>query len=107
MYLYIINGFKIETMYVYYIVMEIYIFGYINKIYIVYVYLVCYTILLPWTTHKQHKNFSKLKSQFLSQFYYMKLYIHTTTYFYQVRVFPKLTNTHLYIIQKETKQEIS
>ncbi len=26
----------------------------------------------------------------------MKLYIHTTTYFYQVKVFPKVTNTHLY-----------
>jgi hypothetical protein len=37
----------------------------------------------------------------------MKLYIHTTTYFYQVNVFPKVTNTHLYTNQKETKQEIS
>jgi hypothetical protein len=37
----------------------------------------------------------------------MKLYIHTTIYFYQVKVFLKVTNTHLYINQKESKQEIS
>jgi len=37
----------------------------------------------------------------------MKLYIHTTISFSQVKVFLKATNTHLYIIQKETKQEIS
>jgi len=36
----------------------------------------------------------------------MKIYIHTTIYFYQVKVFPKVTNTHLYINQKEIKQEI-
>jgi hypothetical protein len=37
----------------------------------------------------------------------MKFYIDTKTYFYQVKVFLKVTNTHLYIIQKETKQETS
>jgi hypothetical protein len=37
----------------------------------------------------------------------MKLYIHTITYFYQVKVFSKITNTHLYINQKEIEQEIS
>jgi hypothetical protein len=37
----------------------------------------------------------------------MKLYIHTTTYFYQVKVFPKVTNTLLFTNQKEIKQEIS
>jgi len=37
----------------------------------------------------------------------MKLYIHIITYFYQMKVFPKVTNTHLYINQKENKQEIS
>jgi hypothetical protein len=36
----------------------------------------------------------------------MKLYIHTTTYFYQMKVVPKVTNTHLYTNQKEIKQEI-
>jgi hypothetical protein len=34
----------------------------------------------------------------------MKIYIHTTIYFYQMKVFPKVTNTHLYINQKEIKQ---
>jgi hypothetical protein len=36
----------------------------------------------------------------------MKLYIHTTTYFYQMKVFSNVTNTHLYTNQKEIKQEI-
>jgi len=36
----------------------------------------------------------------------MKLYIHTT-YFYKVKVFSTVTNTHLYINQKEIKQKIS
>jgi hypothetical protein len=35
----------------------------------------------------------------------MKLYIHTTTYFYLVKVFPKVINTHLYANQKEIKQK--
>jgi hypothetical protein len=37
----------------------------------------------------------------------MKLYIHKATYFSQVKVFPKVTNTHLYTNQKETQQKIS
>jgi len=37
----------------------------------------------------------------------MKFYIHTTIYFYQMKVFSKVTNTFLYINQKETKQKIS
>jgi hypothetical protein len=36
----------------------------------------------------------------------MKLYIHITIYFYQMKLFSKVTNTYLYINQKETKQEI-
>jgi hypothetical protein len=36
----------------------------------------------------------------------MKIYIHNTTYFYQMKVIPKVTNMHLYTNQKETKQEI-
>jgi hypothetical protein len=36
----------------------------------------------------------------------MKLYIHIT-YFYQMKLFSKVTNIHLYTNQKETKQEIS
>jgi hypothetical protein len=37
----------------------------------------------------------------------MKLYIHTTTYFYQVNVFSKVMNTHLYTNQKKNKQKTS
>jgi hypothetical protein len=37
----------------------------------------------------------------------MKLYIHTTTYLYQMKLFPKVTNIHVYTNQKEIKQEIS
>jgi hypothetical protein len=65
----------------------------------------------PFSYHGLHinypKTFQNLKSQFPSQLYSMNIYIHTTTYFYQVKVFPKVTNTHLYINQKEIKQEIS
>jgi hypothetical protein len=94
-------------MYVFYIVMEIYVFGYINILspFIVFVQLICHTILLLWTSHKLHQNLSKLKSWFLSQFYSMKFYIHITTYFYQMKVLPKVTNTHLYTNQKKIKQE--
>jgi hypothetical protein len=55
---------------------------------IVYVYLVCHVIFLPWTSHKLYQNLLKLKSQFSSQFYFMKFYNHITTYFYQVKVKP-------------------
>jgi hypothetical protein len=37
----------------------------------------------------------------------MKLYIHTIIYFYEVKVFSKVTNTHLYTNQKKIKQETS
>jgi hypothetical protein len=37
----------------------------------------------------------------------MKFYIHTIIYFYQMKEFSNITNTHLYTNQKETKQEIS
>jgi hypothetical protein len=37
----------------------------------------------------------------------MKFYIHTIIYFYQVKVFPNVTNIHLWANQKEIKQEIS
>jgi hypothetical protein len=36
----------------------------------------------------------------------MKLITHTI-YFYEVKVFPKVINIHLYTNQKKTKQEIS
>jgi hypothetical protein len=60
------NGFKTETIYDYYIVMKSMFLvvklssqptiGYSNL-----------TILLPWTTHKQHQNYSKTKKLFQNQ----------------------------------------
>jgi hypothetical protein len=35
----------------------------------------------------------------------MKLYIYTTIYFYQMKVFPNVTNIHLYTNQKQIKQD--
>ncbi len=35
----------------------------------------------------------------------MKLYIHTTTCSDQMKMFPKVTNTYLYVNKKKTKQE--
>jgi hypothetical protein len=60
------SGFRIEIMYDYYIVMKSMFLvvklssqptiGYANL-----------TILLPWTTHKQHQNYSKTKKLFQNQ----------------------------------------
>jgi hypothetical protein len=54
----------------------------------------------PIMDHIPYQNFSKQKSQFPSQFYFMKFYIHITTYFYQVKIFSKVTNIHLYTNKK-------
>jgi len=35
----------------------------------------------------------------------MKLYSHKTTYFYQMKLFSKVTNTHLYINQKKLNKK--
>ncbi len=45
----------------------------------------------------------KLKFQFLSQFYSIKLYTHTIIYLFQMKVFSNVTNTHLYTNEKEIK----
>jgi hypothetical protein len=37
----------------------------------------------------------------------MKLYIYTTTYFYQGNMFPKVTKTHLHINQKKLNKKFS
>jgi len=60
------SGFRTETIYDYYIVMKTMFLvvklssqptiGYVNL-----------TILLPWTTHKQHQNYSKTKKFFQNQ----------------------------------------
>jgi hypothetical protein len=97
-------------MYVYYIAMKIYVIACISifsPFYCLCITSMSHTIFLPWISHKLHQNLSKLKSWLPSQFYSMKLYIHTIIYFYQVKVFPKVTNTHLCTNQKEIKQEIS
>jgi hypothetical protein len=108
-FLQITNMFRIKTMYVYHIDMKIYLLDSINVFSSFYCPYITswHTILLSWTTHKQYQIVSKLKSEFFSQFYYLKFYIHITIYFSQVKVFPKVTNTHLYIIQKKAKQAIS
>jgi hypothetical protein len=64
------------------------------------------TILLPWTTHKQHQNYSKPKA-----FQNPKLQFSQTLYSYhnfvQMKVSFKVTNTSLNINQKEINQETS
>jgi hypothetical protein len=61
---------------------------------------------LPWTSHQIYQHLSKQNFQILTQLYFMKVYFHITTYLYQMKVFAKVTNTFLYINQKEIRQEI-
>jgi hypothetical protein len=58
------------------------------------------TILLPWTTHKQHQNYSKSKLQFSQT-------LCSYHNFVQMKVFFKVTNISLNTNQKETNQETS
>ncbi len=58
------------------------------------------TIFLPWTTHKQHQNYSKPKLQFSQTLYSYHNFV-------QMKVFLKVTNTSLNTNQKETNQETS
>jgi hypothetical protein len=55
------NGFRTETMYDYYIIMKsmFLVVKLSSHSFIVYVSI---TILLLWTTHKQHQNYSKPKA---------------------------------------------
>jgi hypothetical protein len=57
------------------------------------------TILLPWIKHKQHQNHSKPKPRIPSQFYPIKLCIHTII-LYQVKVFFQRSQTPPYILSK-------
>jgi len=105
LWLYNTSGFRFETMYDYYIAMKSMFLvvklsshpsiGYASL-----------TILLPWTTHKQHQNYLKPKA-----FPKSKLQFSQTLYSYhnlvQMKVFLKVTNTSLYTNQKETNQETS
>jgi hypothetical protein len=91
------NGFRTETMYDYYIAMKFMFL--VAKLFsrpsIVYA---SFTILLPWTKHKQHQNHSKPKSFQNQNFNSNKLCIHTIT-LYKWRCFLK-SQTSTYIPTK-------
>jgi hypothetical protein len=94
-------------MYVYYITMEIYVLGYKNIFSSFYCLCIIsmHTIFLLWTTHKQHQNLSKLQSRFPSQFYFIKLYIHITISFYQMKMFSKgHKHSFIYYSKKNLKK---
>ncbi len=106
MVLYNTNGFRTETMYDYYIVMKsmFLVVKLSSHSSIVYVNI---TILLPWTTHKQHQNYSKPKA-----FKNPKLPFSQTLYSWhnfgtKWRCPSRSQNTSLYTNQKETNQETS
>jgi len=99
------NRFRIETMYDYYIAMKIMFLvvklsshssiGYASL-----------TILLPWTTYKQHQNYSKPKAFQNQNFNSHKLCINTII-LYKWRCFSRSQNTSLNTNQKEINQETS
>jgi hypothetical protein len=99
------NGFRIEIMYDYYIAMK-FMFLIVKLFFHFSIGYVSLTILLPWTTHKQHQNYSKPKA-----FQNPKLPFSQTLYSYhsfvQMKVFFKVINTSLNTNQKETNQETS
>ncbi len=103
------SKYKIKTMYVYYIAIEIYVFVYTNifSSFYFFVLLLCHAIFLPWISHnhKLCQNLCRFKFQFLSQFYFIKFCTHTTTCSLQVKVFPKVTNIHFYINQKKLNKK--
>ncbi len=53
---------------------------------------------INYTKTFHNKNLNSLHNSIPSSFY-----THTTTYFYQVKVFSKVTNTHLYTNEKKIK----
>jgi len=99
------NGFRTETMYDYYIAMKsmFLVVKLSSHSFIGYARL---TILLPWTTLKQHQNYSKPKAFQNQNFNSHKLCIHNIT-LYKMKMFLKVTNTSLNINQKEINQETS
>jgi hypothetical protein len=92
------NGFKIETMYDYYITMKSMFL--VTKLFshpsIVYA---SFTILLLWTKHKQHQNHSKPKAFQNQNFNSNKLCIHTII-LYKWRCFSR-SQTPTYIPTKK------
>jgi hypothetical protein len=97
MFLYNTNGFRIETMYDYYIAMKSMFL--VAKLFshpsIGYASL---TIFLPWTKHKQHQNHSKPKAFQNQNFNSHKLCIHIIT-LYKWRCFSR-SQTPPYILTK-------
>jgi len=104
-FLYNENGFRIETMSDYYIVMKS-MFLVVKLSFHSFIGYVSLIILLSWITHKQHQNYLKVKT-----FQNQKLQFTQTLYSYhnfaQMKVFFKVTNTFLKTNQKETNQETS
>ncbi len=91
------NGFRIESMYDYYIAMKSMflvakLFSHPSIIY------ASPTILLPWTKHKQHQNHSKSKAFQNQNFNSHKLCIHTII-LYKWRCFSR-SQTPTYILTK-------
>jgi hypothetical protein len=99
------NGFRTETIYDYYIAMKS-MFLVIKLSSHSFIDYASFTILLPWTTHKQHQNYSKPKAFQNQNFNSYKLCIHNIT-LYKMKMFLKVTNTSLNTNQKKINQETS
>jgi len=91
------NGFRIKTMYDYYIIMKS-MFLVVKLSSHPFIGFASLTILLPWTTHKQHQNYSKPKAFQNQNFNSHKLCIHTIT-LYKWRCFSR-SRTPPYILTK-------
>jgi len=105
MVLYLTKGFKIKIMYVYCITMKsmFLVARMFFNLSIVYVQLVSHTYQeLNTNTTKTIQ--TKSSNPFTILFHQT---LHSYNIFYQVKVFLKVTNTHLYTNKKETKQEVS
>ncbi len=87
MVMYNTNGFKIKTMYDYYIAMKS-MFLVVKLSSHSFIHYASLIILLPWITHKQHQNYSKLKAFQNQNFNSHKLCIHTIT-LYKWRCFSR------------------
>jgi len=62
---------------------------------------------LPWSKYKHHKTIQKQKFESFHNSIPSNFAFIRQKYFYEVKVFLKVINTHLYISQKDIKQEIS
>jgi len=103
LFLYNMNGFRTETMYDYYIAMK-FMFLVVKLSSHPSIGYASFTILLPWSTHKLHQNYSKAFPKSKLQFSQTLYSYHN---FVQMKVFLKVTNTSLYTNQKETNKKTS